>query len=197
MSRFNKPLVLLSGGVDSALLLFRHQNAVPLFVNYGQPAAAAEHSMARQLCECLDKPKLRVAVCPLPLGSMGDERGAVGARVVPGRNAVLLSMGVAWAVSEGCDAVLYGAQQGDDEDYPDCRPEFVTRFNMMANAYGVTVAAPLMGIGKVSILKECLERSVPLHKTVSCYTPTAEGNPCATCNSCVAREAAAKVVLGR
>ena len=48
--------------------------------------------------------------------------------VVPNRNAIFLSLSVAYSQSVGCDTVFYGAHHSDRGVYPDCRAEFVLAF---------------------------------------------------------------------
>ncbi len=52
--------------------------------------------------------------------------------VVPNRNALMLDIAVAVAVTAGCDTVAFGTHAGDHAVYPDCRPEFVDAFTVSA-----------------------------------------------------------------
>ena len=177
-----RSLVLLSGGVDSAVVYRQTSNALALFVDYNQPAAEQEYRAARDLTwGCGNLIEARVKI---PLGDMVDPVGQAGPLVVPGRNAVLISLGISYAMAKGCQEVLLGAHHDDRTDYPDCRPSFVTAANMMAAAYGVTVRAPLMGLSKASILKEAARLGIDTSRCWSCYTPDRNGNDCGTCNSC-------------
>lgn len=52
--------------------------------------------------------------------------------IVPVRNAIFITIAVAWAVSCNAKLVAYGAH-ADDIRYPDCRPEFVRSFTKSLN----------------------------------------------------------------
>lgn len=177
-----KELVLLSGGLDSAVCLFRAHDPVALFVDYGQPAAEQEREAAIALTGRRGCP-LFTARATLQLGTMTDAPGLPGARVIGGRNAVLISLGVNTAVHTGRDVVWIGAQASDSDDYPDCRALFLTALDRLSRqTYGVGVAAPLIMASRANIAAEARHR-VPPGLTWSCYTPV-NGAPCQTCNSC-------------
>lgn len=44
--------------------------------------------------------------------------------VVPSRNTILLELATAFAISNDCCDVYYGAIKGDTTDYPDTTPTF-------------------------------------------------------------------------
>lgn len=186
-------LILLSGGVDSALLLWRRPKARALFVDYGQPSAAQELAAARRLCALANDSGrdigqlVTASVTLLGLDDMSAPTGQSGARVVYGRNLALIAIGANVARALGCDAVAIGAHQGDARDYADCRPGFIFRADRAAS-YGceVGVQAPLISLSKREILREAGRLGVPLGECWSCYTPR-DGRPCETCNSCKER----------
>ena len=173
-------LVLLSGGVNSAALLWAYSDVAALFVNYGQPAAKQEYDAAKALCD-LRGCKLRAVSVALPLANMANEAGEAGPRVVPGRNAVFLSLGFAYAAEMRCSAVAIGSHAGDWSDYPDCRPGFMSIFAWIGNStYGVDIKAPAFN-REAALLS--LEKAGAAGLTWSCYAPKA-GKPCGGCDSC-------------
>lgn len=180
-------LVLLSGGVDSALLLWRASEPAAIFINYGQPSALQESAAARAISEARGC-ELVFAVASLDLGGMSAPEGEDGPRVVHGRNMVLLSMAANHAAARGIGEVLIGAHYDDHADYPDCRPGFLMRASAaLVAGCGVKVRYPLHDARKANIMHEARALGVPLGLCWSCYTPTMEGDPCGTCNSCKAR----------
>lgn len=176
-------LVLLSGGIDSSVLLWRARDPVALFVDYGQPARAEELAASAALAAARGC-SLMVSTVTMDLGRMSDAAGVAGPRVVGGRNLILVGLGVNAALASGRDVVWLGAQAGDSADYPDCRANFVTALDRMnRTAYGVGVDAPLVLCSRASLAAEARLR-VPQGLTWSCYAPSSPGVPCGACNSC-------------
>lgn len=180
-------IVLFSGGLDSTVCAtMAHadgQLVGCLFVDYGQPAAQYELEAARMWCikHHID---LRVYSTDMPIDTMAIGAGMKGARVVPGRNAILLSLAVSYACEVGAREVWYGATRSDWQDYADCRSEFVSRFSDMAyGTYGVSVRTPLGLSWRADVRALALELGVDAARCWSCYEPK-DGVPCGTCNSC-------------
>lgn len=112
--------------------------------------------------------------------------------VVPGRNLIFLSLGVAEVVklvgpSTNEEAVVYFApNKGDDAIYPDCRKGFVSGLSFATWAgYGVKVEAPLIDMTKAEILSVGRKLKVPTHLTWSCYS--GGDVPCGGCGACMER----------
>lgn len=207
----NKAVVLLSGGLDSATVLawaIAHGYAAyALSVRYGQRHAlelqaaarvatalgAVEHvilevDLARfggsALTGSQPVPKDR----PLPV--IAQE---IAPTYVPARNTVFLSLALAWAETLGSDAIFIGVNALDYSGYPDCRPEYITAFEHLANlatAAGVTgrrrvtIHAPLIAWTKAEIIRCGLALGVDYGLTVSCYDPEVSGRPCQRCDAC-------------
>jgi len=115
---------------------------------------------------------------------------------VPARNTIFLSFALAYAEVTGADAIFIGVNALDYSGYPDCRPEFISAFEAMANlatragVEGTTylrVHAPLMKMTKAEIVKEALKLGVDLKLTHSCYDPAPDGRACGRCDSCILR----------
>lgn len=176
-------LVLLSGGVDSAVMLYRAQNPIALFVNYGQRAHREELAAAAAICKARGC-QLLVSAASMDVGRMDDAPGVAGARVVAGRNLILVSLGVNAAASVGASVVWFGAQAGDAADYPDCRAAFIAPLDRLSKAaYGIGVEAPLVMASRANIAAEARHR-IPPGLAWSCYAPSSPGVPCGSCNSC-------------
>lgn len=202
----------VSGGMDSVtmahLLRERGVDLVILAVDYGQrhrrelsfAAATARRlgavciqldlSAAAPLLEGSALTDLRVAV---PDGHYTDE--SMRQTVVPNRNAILLSLATAVAVSRGADAVAFAAHAGDHAVYPDCRPAFVDAFATMARIAnegfvpaGFKILAPFIRMSKADIVSVGSDVGVPWADTWSCY----RGGElhCGRCGTCVERREA-------
>ncbi len=130
-----------------------------------------------------------------PAIDVPDGAGATAAipvTYVPARNTILLSLALAWAEVLGARHVFIGANAVDYSGYPDCRPEFLRAFELLANlgtkagAEGlrIEVRAPLIDLPKARIVRLALELGVDPSQTVSCYQPDAQGRACGGCDAC-------------
>lgn len=197
----SQSLVLLSGGIDSALVLAQEVAAgrrpLCLSFHYGQ-RHDREIMAARQLaihydCDC--------RLVSIPAGVLGGsaltrEKGLPtglpanhpeqSATVVPNRNMAMLSIACAIAAQKGIVRVLFGANKDDAAVYADCRPEFILAVSRAAElSCGVTIFAPLSGMAKRDVVASARELCVPLDLTWSCYA--GGERPCGECGACIAR----------
>lgn len=165
-------LLLLSGGVDSALCLHTVEG-VSLCVgfDYGQDHVI-ELDFAQKLAEDRGVRFLRVT---LPSISRVD------AVVFAGRNAVLLSMAASIAQPLGLREIVIGCNRSDAERFPDCREEFVAAMSTALGAYGLSLSTPLLHKTKSEVVKEAL--GLGLAGTWSCYHPD-DLTPCGACLAC-------------
>jgi 7-cyano-7-deazaguanine synthase len=122
--------------------------------------------------------------------------GGIPITYVPARNTIFLSFALAYAEVTAADAIFIGVNALDYSGYPDCRPEFISAFEAMANlatragVEGTTylrIHAPLMKMTKAEIVKEALKLGVDLKLTHSCYDPAPDGRACGRCDSCILR----------
>lgn len=180
--------LLLSGGMDSTAILVEHPIDLCVFVAYGQPAQEQEREAATRISDLYGAPLKIVSVSPLALRTMEDETGKPGPRVVPGRNAILLS--IAANLTKPVGAVYIGCCLDDLQAYPDCGEPFIQAVShALSVGYGVRVEAPLLYKTKQQIRQILAKNHRAYLLCWSCYTPV-DGEPCETCNSCLARESA-------
>jgi 7-cyano-7-deazaguanine synthase len=203
-------VVLLSGGLDSytaaALLKEEGYRLSALSVRYGQRhvreleaarRVAAALGVERHLELSVDLSSIGgsalTADIDVPKDRVIDDR--IPATYVPARNTVLLSLALAWAEALSVSDIGIGANALDYSGYPDCRPEYMHAFEVMANLAtkaGVEGArfrihAPLMQLGKAQIIQHGLRLGLDYSLTHSCYDPREDGRPCGRCDSCVLR----------
>jgi 7-cyano-7-deazaguanine synthase len=108
--------------------------------------------------------------------------------VVPSRNTILLELATAYAISNNCDGVYYGAIKGDVGDYPDTTPVFlkqINELNKVNNYQYIPIFAPFIELEKWEVAKIALELNIPLEDSWSCYLGGDE--PCGECFSCKTR----------
>lgn len=165
-------LLLLSGGLDSALCLYKVQG-VELCVgfDYGQPHVI-ELEYAERIAAARSVAFLRVEIPNMP---------RIDDAVFPGRNAVFLSIAASIAISRGLGAVVIGCNKSDASRFPDCRLTFISDIGRALSVYGVSIIAPLVDMSKRDIVVEAQAFGVP--STWTCYQPN--GNtPCGECYAC-------------
>jgi 7-cyano-7-deazaguanine synthase len=205
-------VVIISGGLDSTTLVYhlraQGSDVRMLSFDYGQ-RHGRELNCARQIAEdlqlCHHVVDLRAVGALLGGSALTDAGTAVPdghytdksmrATVVPNRNALMLDIAVAAAVTSGSDAVAFGAHGGDHVIYPDCRPEFVDAFTASARlandgflAAGFRVLAPFLHLTKADIVRLGSRYGVPFERTWSCYRGGARH--CGRCGTCTERREA-------
>lgn len=174
-----RPLILFSGGMDSALCaeMSLREGHHPLLVcfNYGQ-SNLVEIIHARALAASMG---LNLHEHRLP--EMKKPNGVV----YEGRNLALISAAIPVACHHNCDEIIIGCNKSDYDDFPDCRPEFVDSLNQVVSVaeYPVQVRAPLIDKTKSEVVEFCRRLDVDISKTWSCYTPD-RGNECGSCLAC-------------
>lgn len=206
-----KAIAIVSGGMDSVtlanVLKSEGYDLHLLSFDYGQ-----RHSKELEYAKrCADSLGARWSlvnlstVTPLMAGSaltgstpVPDghyEAETMRVTVVPNRNAVMLAIAYAAAVSEQSDIVAIGVHSGDHFIYPDCRPEFVQAFDAMERlatrghaAPGLRLYAPFVAMTKADIVRRGAALGVDYADTWSCYKGGAVH--CGTCGTCVERKEA-------
>ncbi len=118
--------------------------------------------------------------------------------VVPNRNAIMINVATALAVSGNYDFVATGVHGGDHFIYPDCRPEFIasqTATLRLANAGFISesfdVLAPFVNISKADIVALGHKINVPWLETWSCYK--GGDTHCGSCGTCFERREAFEI----
>lgn len=209
----SKAVVLLSGGLDSATALaIARSKGFALYAlsfKYGQ-RHAAELVAARRVAASMGVADHRVCEIDLRLfggsaltsdiavpknrtaESMGE---GIPVTYVPARNTIFLSFALAYAEVVGANDLFLGINSVDYSGYPDCRPEYLSAFEAMANlatkaaveGQRLRIHAPLIKLSKSQIISRGLELGVDYSQTMSCYDPSADGDACGQCDSCSIR----------
>lgn len=209
-----KAVVLVSGGLDSATVLAIAADAgfelYAMSFDYGQ-RHRFELEAANRVCAA-NNVKRHITV-PLDLRAFGgsaltDEiavpkdrsekemSDGIPITYVPARNTIFLSVALGWAEVIGAYDLFIGVNAVDYSGYPDCRPEFISAFERLANLAtksGVEgqsqwkIHAPLVNLSKADIIRRGLSLGVDYSLTHSCYDPDPEGRSCGHCDSCTLR----------
>jgi 7-cyano-7-deazaguanine synthase len=199
-----KAVVLVSGGMDSAVVLAmaREQGFLchALSVSYGQrhtselAAAAALAALHGAEHKVVTVDLRSIGGSALTADIAVPEAAAAGIPVtyVPARNTIMLSIALGWAEVLGADDLFCGVNAVDYSGYPDCRPEFIAAFERLANlatkagveGHALRLHAPLMRMSKADIAREGARLGVEFSATVSCYQADADGRACGRCDAC-------------
>jgi len=204
-----KAVILLSGGLDSTVCMSEAHAAgdelFPISFVYGQ-RHAREIDCARLIADYYKVKKHLVITTNMDAigGSAltadievpeGDEdRADIPVTYVPARNLIFLSYALGYAEVVGAGKIYIGVNAVDYSGYPDCRPEFIERFQQLAdystkaatqNKKVIKVETPLIDLTKAGIIRLGTENNAPLHLTTSCYRGGEKA--CGTCDSCLFR----------
>lgn len=205
-----RAVVLLSGGLDSSTTLAVAQEegfeCYALSFSYGQrhsveldaarrvaeAAGVADHVVidldlrafgGSALTDAIDVPKDR---------SDAEMAGEIPVTYVPARNTVFISVALGYAEVLEADDLFLGINAVDYSGYPDCRPEYVAKWEelaALATKRGVEGAplrinAPLIDLTKADIVRRGVQLGVDYAITISCYDPDDDGRACGRCDTC-------------
>ena len=202
----DKAVVLVSGGLDSstvlALALQQGYRCYTLSFDYGQ-RHRSELEAAKRVSELMKVEEHKIV--RLDLGTIGGsaltdttidvpehETAGIPVTYVPARNTVFLSIALGWAEVLEADTIFLGVNAVDYSGYPDCRPEYISSFEAMANlatragveGKKLSIQAPLIDMTKGEIVSAGASLGVDYSQTVSCYQASIEGLACGKCDSC-------------
>ncbi len=201
-----KAVILVSGGLDSttvvAMAMSQGYDCYTLSFDYGQ-RHRSELVAAQQVSDLMTVHIHKVV--KLDLGTIGGsaltdssidvpeyETAGIPVTYVPARNTVFLSIALGWAEVLGANDIFLGINAVDYSGYPDCRPDYISAFEAMANLLTKTgvegnklsIHAPLIDMTKGEIIQAGLSLGVDYSHTVSCYQASEEGLACGRCDSC-------------
>jgi 7-cyano-7-deazaguanine synthase len=197
-----KAIVLLSGGMDSAVMLAQARRdgreCHALTFDYGQRNSrevGLAHVQARKAGIPWCRIDIEVPTVSALLGDSHidmnrnhDEIGAPGDRptaYVAGRNTIFLAYALSCAETFGADEIWIGVNLGDYHGFPDCRPEYLNAFEKLCASMGkfVSIKAPLAKLTKRQVAAMGNGLGVNWSITSSCYL----GTDCRECDACILR----------
>lgn len=202
----HKIVVLLSGGMDSATLLYHFLDAgndvFALGIDYGQRHAKellAAQEITKQAGVPYQIADLRSITHLINTSSQTNENisvpeghyeeNSMKLTVVPNRNMIFLSIAAGWAMALKAQEITYAAHSGDHAIYHDCRSNFIEALAhavQLADDHKVKLSAPFQALSKADICKLGHKLAVPFDLTWSCY----KGNEkhCGKCGTCIERK---------
>src|SRR5262245_12248756 len=196
--------VLVSGGLDSAILLVEAARAYPvvfpLYVRTGLHWESVEREYLDRFLRAIHAPALQpLQVLDQPIRDVYGSHWSVSGEGVPGadtpdeavflpgRNVLLLAKPLLWCHLNNVPEVAT-APLGSNP-FPDATPEFYDDFAKIVSRAvdgSVRVLRPYAALHKVDVLRR--GRGLPLEHTFSCIRPT-NGLHCGVCNKCAERRA--------
>lgn len=201
----DRPCVLLSGGLDSAVALAEAARdrgpVVPVYVRSGLVWEPAEMYWTDRFLQTLPESSVEpLILLDLPVDDLyGDHWSVTGDEVpgadtpdeavyLPGRNLLLLSKVGVLAAERGCGSIVSGSLAANP--FPDGRRPF---FDAMGEAIGLAmgldgplpVETPLAGLGKPEVVRRGAIWRLDL--TFSCVDPESDHRHCGVCNKCAER----------
>ena len=197
--------VLVSGGLDSAILLAEaarvYPRVVPLYVRTGAVWEGVEFIHLTRFLVALRAPALAPLVAlEMPVADVyGSHWSLSGADVpdhttpdeavfLPGRNVILLAKALLWCHLNGITEVATAPLASNP--FPDATDAFYDGFaGVVSAAVGgsVRVLRPYatLGLHKTDVLKR--GAGMPLEHTFSCIHPSGDRH-CGACNKCEERK---------
>jgi 7-cyano-7-deazaguanine synthase len=201
-----KPLVILSGGVDSATALYlarsKYKEVEAVNFAYGSKHEKQECKCARKIADKLGVKLYSISMDfigthfkssllggTIPEGEYNEKD--MNSTVVPFRNGIMLSIAAGLAESVGCDEIVLGNHGGDHFVYPDCRPEFIKAMSKAVfegSGSKVQIWSPFCCLSKTDIIRIGNDLGVDFADTYSCYN----GGElhCGKCATCLERKKA-------
>ena len=201
----DKAVILLSGGMDSMVCagIAREQGLAihALTIDYGQ-RHRVELESARRIATAMGA--VEHVVLPLDLTVFGGSaltddiavpKDGVGNSIpvtyVPARNTVFLSLCLAFAETRGANDIFIGVNSLDYSGYPDCRPEFIAKFEELARlatkagdeGADIRIRTPLQDMTKADIAREADRLGIDAGMSHSCYDPVGD-RACGQCDAC-------------
>lgn len=205
-----KALILLSGGLDSCVVLAQalssDRSCVALSFDYGQ-RHHIELKSAKSIAHHYGIPHRILRIDPLlfqdSLSSslvnadlpVIETSPSKPSTYVPCRNLLFLAHAASLAESIHASEIWVGANADDVPAYPDCSSSFFRAFESLATmgsylgTNGLKIVSPLGSFNKGAIVALGRNLRAPLDLTWSCYDPKS-GRPCTVCSACVLRQSA-------
>jgi 7-cyano-7-deazaguanine synthase len=193
--------VLLSGGLDSAVLLAseaRDRAVQPVYVSTGLAWEAGEREIVERLLaapifagRARPLAHLAVSVHDVYAPSHWAITGRPPAYDTPdedvylhGRNVLLLSKAALFCAARGISRIALGPLAGNP--FPDATPAFFDAFARALSLgldHTVEIATPLSTLHKADVIALGRGLGVPFELTLSCMSPSA-GQHCGLCSKC-------------
>lgn len=185
-------VALLSGGVDSALLVAWRRPQRCLFIDYGQAPARGEALAARSVAAQLGLhlETLRVDCTPVGAGLLAGSSAALtdapSPEWWPFRNQLLVTLAAAWALRRGIRLVTVASVASDGLRHIDGRADFYAKLDELVHMQEgrLRVLAPAVALTTVELAARTNVGMEVLGWTHSCHVADLA---CGHCPGCTKR----------
>ncbi len=211
VNKVKKAVILLSGGLDSATVLAdvvaqgyechtisfdygqRHHAELEAALYLSKHFNVKTHRVVEMKMNTIGGSALTDLDIDVPISGVSQE---IPVTYVPARNTIFLSYALALAEVVETNEIFIGVNAVDYSGYPDCRPEYIQAFELMANLATkqaiegvlVSIRTPLIDLTKAEIIQLGNRLGLDYSLTVSCYQASEKGKACGVCDSCRLRK---------
>lgn len=186
-----KIVCLISGGIDSTVLLFRlhkkHHELIPLFINYGQKSVKQEQKAAEKACKLLKLNLNIIDISRLSVIQSGltNKKISIMKSFFPNRNLILLSIASAFSTNYSCNVIAMGII--GETNFQDQSKKFLKDAERaLSHSRKTMILTPLAELNKLEVVRLAKVNSIPLDFTYSCYDGFSK--PCQKCLGCIDRQ---------
>jgi 7-cyano-7-deazaguanine synthase len=200
-----EPIVVLSsGGMDSAMLLFhlaKQHTVIPIYVAQGLAWEQPEQRALKQFVDALDHPHIRTPeTLDFPVNHLYGNHWSVSGNGVPSasapdemvflpaRNVLLFTAAAIWCHQHGVNKIAVGSLEGNP--FPDASDAFFQQLSTLLStslSHRIEILAPFRHQNKNDLIKQY--NSLPLGLTLTCNAPCHQQH-CGECNKCFERQQA-------
>ena len=198
-------LILLSGGIDSAVALWKmkemNYDIYTITFNYNK-----RFDKEIECCNKISDVSGSISHKTINLNFLSEfedeiynessplfnNKNNIPPNYIPSRNLIFYSIALWWAETLGIENIVGGHNKNDIDSFPDSNTDFFHQLTNLANdsTYGsrkisYNILIPLSKLNKKQVIEEALRLNVPLNLTWSCEKQ--EDIPCQLCRSCKLR----------
>ncbi len=206
--RSSSACLLVSGGLDSGLLLHRYLSqgirVLPVYLRCGLYWEASELHWLHKFLRAVRTPQLRaLRIVDMPLRGVYQDhwsftgrhvpgpRSADAAVYLPGRNVLLVTAAAIASAQHRISTIALGVLQGNP--FGDASPRFCANLAAalsQALNHPLRIVMPLRRLSKADAIRAAQDS--PLELTFSCLQPVGVRH-CGRCNKCAERQRAFRV----
>lgn len=193
-------VLLATGGLDSTTLAYwlraKGIHFLPLFIDYGQHCAETELATLRKVLPKEYEPLIsKINVGDIYKGSksrlineanLWKDEVADDDFYIPYRNLLLLSIGAAFAQSNGYQNLYTAFINSNRAKEVDSSTNFLNELGNMLSDYGsIQTKTPFRNMSKYEVAKLGISLQAPIGLTFSCHASS--DIPCGACPNCTER----------